>query len=143
MPNIIKDEVRRIAKREINVAVKGLKKDTARLKRSNADLKRRVARLEKTVARQRAVLGQVGRQSLQQVDRKALEQSRFTKNTVAALRKRLSLTQGEFAKLVGASIGSVVNWEKGAIPRDEQKAKILGLRKLGARQVREILESMV
>jgi DNA-binding transcriptional regulator YiaG len=142
MPNIIKDEIRRIAKREINVAIKGLKKDNAQLKRSNADLKRRVARLEKTVARQRTVLGQVGKQSLQ-ADEKALEKFRFTRNTVAALRKRLSLTQGEFAKLVGASIGSVVNWEKGATPRDEQKAKILGLRKLGARQVREILEGMV
>jgi DNA-binding transcriptional regulator YiaG len=137
MPNVIKDEVRRIAKREINIAIKGLKKDSARLKRSSADLKRRVAQLEKVVARQRTVLGQVSRQSIQ-----ADDTARFTKNTVAALRKRLGLTQGEFAKLVGASIGSVVNWEKGAIPRDEQKAKILGLRKLGARQVREILEGM-
>ncbi len=139
--DIIKDEVRRIAKREANVATKGLKKDNARLKRSNADLKRRVAQLEKTVARQRAVLGQVGRQSIQ-ADEKILEKARFTKNTVAALRKRLGITQEEFAQLVGAHVQSVRNWEAGAIPKNEQKAKILGLRKHGAREVREILEGM-
>ncbi len=44
----------------------------ARLKRSNADLKRWLAQLEKAVARQRAVLGQVGRQSIQKADEKAL-----------------------------------------------------------------------
>jgi cell division protein FtsB len=56
----------------VNAATKGLKKDNARLKRSNADLKRRVAQLEKAVARQKAVLGQVSRQSIQ-ADEKALE----------------------------------------------------------------------
>jgi DNA-binding transcriptional regulator YiaG len=142
MPNVIKDEVRRIAKREINIAVKGLKKDNARLKRDIAALKRKVARLEKTVARQKSVLGQVGRQSLQ-ADEKALEKFRFRKDTVATLRKRLGLSQAELAKLVGVSPQTVLNWEHGSIPRDEQKAKILGLRKLGARQVREILEGTV
>jgi DNA-binding transcriptional regulator YiaG len=61
---------------------------------------------------------------------------------VAALRGRLGLSREKFAKLVGASVGSVVNWERGTVPRNEQKAKILGLRKLGTRQIREILEGL-
>jgi DNA-binding transcriptional regulator YiaG len=61
---------------------------------------------------------------------------------VAALRGRLGLSREKFAKLVGASVGSVVNWEKGTVPRDEQKAKILDLRKLGAREAKEILEGV-
>lgn len=141
MPDIIKGEIRRIVKREVNAATKGLKKDNARLKRDNADLKRRVARLEKTAARQGSLLGRVGQQSLQ-VDVKALGKLRFTKNTVAAIRKRLGLTQAELAKLVSVSSGSVAGWEQGTVPRDEQKAKILALRNLRARQVREILEGM-
>jgi DNA-binding XRE family transcriptional regulator len=61
---------------------------------------------------------------------------------VAALRGRLGLTREEFAQLVGAHKQAVYLWERGTVPRDEQKAKILSLRKLGAREAREILEGM-
>ncbi len=141
MPDVIKDEVRRIAKREINAAIKHLKKDNARLKRSNADLKRRVAQLEKISTRYKATLARVGKQSVQ-VDEKVLEKSRFRKDTVATLRKRLGITQEELAMLVGVHKQAVYNWEHGTTPKGTQKAKLLGLRGLGARQVREILEGM-
>ncbi|UCF80392.1 MAG: helix-turn-helix domain-containing protein [Acidobacteriota bacterium] len=141
MPDVIKDEVRRIARREINAAVKQLKKDNARLKRSSADLKRRVAQLEKISARYKATLARVGKQSLQ-ADEKALRKFRFRKDTVATLRKRLGVTQAELAVLVGVHKQAVYNWEHGTTPKGTQKAKLLGLRRLGARQVREILEGM-
>jgi hypothetical protein len=44
--------------------------------------------------------------------------------------------------LVGVHKQAVYNWEHGTIPKGTQKAKLLGLRRLKARQVREILEGM-
>jgi hypothetical protein len=47
----------------------------------------------------------------------------------------------ECARLIGVHIQSARNRETEInIPKDEQKAKILSLRKLGAREVREMLE---
>ncbi|UCF81143.1 MAG: hypothetical protein JSV08_01595 [Acidobacteriota bacterium] len=54
----------------------------------------------------------------------------------------LGLTREEFAQLVGAHKQAVYLWERGVVPRDALKAKILGLRKIGAREAREILEGM-
>jgi hypothetical protein len=50
----------------------------------------------------------------------------------------------ECARLIGVHIQSARNRETEInIPKDEQKAKILSLRKLGAREVREMLEGQV
>ncbi len=61
---------------------------------------------------------------------------------MATLRKRLGLTREEFAQLVGAHKQAVYLWEHGTLPRDALKAKILGLRKLGAREAKEIFDGV-
>ena len=139
MPDVIKEEIRRIARREANALTKRLRKDNTALKRSNAGLRRRVAALEKTVSRQRAVAAEWQKRTLS-VGEDQLQGLRIRKDTVKSLRKRLRLTQGEFAQLAGVSLPTVRNWETGTLPRDQYKATLAGLRKLNARRARELLE---
>jgi DNA-binding XRE family transcriptional regulator len=63
---------------------------------------------------------------------------------VRTLRKRLGLTQAEFAKLAGVSGQTVVNWEategKIALRRKDTPAKLKEIRSLNKRAVRKIFE---
>ena len=141
MSNPIKEEIRRIARREANALTKRLRQDNAGLKKSNADLKRRVAKLEKIAARHQEASLAWKKQALK-ASPEDLEGLRFRKDTVSSIRKRLKLTQAELAKLAGVSLATVGNWEKESIPKDEHKATLAGLRKLGRKQAREMLEGM-
>ena len=45
------------------------------------------------------------------------------------------------AKLAGVTVGAVFQWEKGKFePKDEKKKILVGLRKLGRREARNLLE---
>jgi DNA-binding transcriptional regulator YiaG len=68
------------------------------------------------------------------------EKARFTSKGIHSLRRRLHLTQAEFAKLVGATTHSVYLWEKKEGPlnlRDKTKAALLSIKGLRARDAKE------
>jgi len=59
---------------------------------------------------------------------------------IKKLRARLDITQGELATLVGVSTSAVGSWEYGnAKPESHNREALVALRKLGKREVREIL----
>ncbi len=145
MPNIgtlLKDEIRRLAKREIRSATAGLRKDNARLKRDVAGHKRRLAALERDNRR----LVEAANAKLKKAPTAAaheVEKARFGSRAVRALRRRLKLSQADFAKLLGVSTGAVFLWEKDDGPltlKPRTKAALVGARKLGVRQARKRLE---
>ena len=98
MPNPIKEEIRRIARREANAATKKLRQDNAALKKSNVDLRRRVAKLEKIAARNQEAAIAWKKQALK-ASPEGLEGLRFRKDTVASIRRRLKLTQEELGRV--------------------------------------------
>ena len=105
---MLKEEIVRLACREIRKANKGLRLDSARLKRDNAALKRRVARLEADnafflSAERRRVVAPVVLSD---------KPVRITARNVRTMRKRMRLPQAAFAKLVGVTGQTVLNWEK-------------------------------
>jgi len=52
----------------------------------------------------------------------------------------LGISQRELAVLTGASMGTVVMWEKGKFkPKADKRGALIALRKLGKRQVKRIL----
>ena len=141
MPNIasiMKEEIVRLARKELRRETEGLKKASAQYRSEIAALKRRVASLEKQ-------LGQVARKAPRPVAPEAAGedagQVRFSAKGLVKHRKRLGLTAAELGVLLGVSGQSIYKWEADkARPRRQQLAAIAALRKMGKRQAQAMLE---
>ncbi|MGE0229757.1 MAG: helix-turn-helix transcriptional regulator [Dehalococcoidia bacterium] len=135
MPNIaavLKDEIRRLARKEIREQVGPLKKTVhdqrgaiAELKRQNADLLRRLGFLEKREGKRLATPPPASKAA----------DVRFSPKWVAADRKRLGFSAQDYARLVGVSPLTIYNWEKGkSKPQAKQLAAWADVRGIGKRQ---------
>ena len=135
MPNIaavLKDEIRRLARKEIREQVGPLKKTVheqrgtiADLKRQNADLLKRLAFLERREGKRLATPPPASKAA----------DVRFSPKWVAADRKRLGFSAKDYARLVGVSPLTIYNWEKGrSKPQAKQLAAWASVRGIGKRQ---------
>ncbi len=141
MPNIgsvLKQEITRLARREVNAQTKVIRKASAQYRRDIAQLKREVAALSKQVMylerqeRKRASKG---------VPKASVEGKRFSARGVQGHREKLGLSAADYASLVGVSSQSIYNWEQGrARPGDEQLASLVAVRELGIREALKRLE---
>lgn len=147
MPNIgtiLKQEIRRLARREIGAATAGLRKDNVRLKRTIAEHKRRLAELEKASSRLISETAPLRAEAAKPTE-KELRKARVTAGVVRNLRKRLGLSQAELATLLGVSAPSVYQWEHRQgrlVLRDKTKAAIIAARNIGVREAKRRLEEM-
>ncbi|MDP3016351.1 MAG: helix-turn-helix domain-containing protein, partial [Deltaproteobacteria bacterium] len=67
--------------------------------------------------------------------------SRLSPRLIRSLRKRLGISQRDLARLMGVTPLAVYQWETGTFkPKKEKKAMLVGLRKLGRRDARKLLE---
>lgn len=143
MPNIaklLKEEIQRLARSEIKSATAILKKDNTVLKRTVADLKRRLTKLES--AAKRVIPKAEARTPKITKDAPSEVKARITGKMIRSIRSRLGLSQDAFAKLVGVSSQAVYQWERkdGRLDlRGDSKAAIVGIRKLGKREVAQRL----
>ncbi len=130
MPNIgkiLKEEIQRLARKEIKAAIANLKKSNASLKRTAADHKRRLAQLE----RDSKLLQKQTEMHTFKADGDEVEKSRITAKMIRSVRERLGISREDFGSLVGASPQSVYLWEnkKGRLTfRGDTKASIVALR---------------
>ena len=144
MPNIakvLKDEISRISRKEVKAAVSPLRRPSVRSRRDLANLKRRVALLEKESKRLQSMLAGVTKAQHVPVP-ETVERVRMTAKGVTSLRRKLRLSQVQFAALLGVSPQIVQVWEKkqGTLKlRDTTKAAILSARAMGAREAQERL----
>ena len=135
MPNIasvLKDEIARVARKEVRADTQQLKKASAQHRSDIAALKRRIATLEQLVNR----FGKAAAKKAPpvQVDQRA-GNFRFSASGLLAQRKRLGLSASEAARLLGVSDQSVYKWENGKTrPRASQFASISALRSLSKKQ---------
>ena len=144
MPNIaqaLREEITRLAAKQVRAGTSSMKKDNARLKRDVADLKRRVATLERE---KRFLTKQVARTSeVVAPPAEKLQKMRVTGKTMAGLRKRLGLTQDEMGKLLGVSGQQVHQYERkpGSLRlRETTKVALAKVRPMGKREARRALE---
>ena len=132
MPNIaslFKDEIIRVARKEIRSEAAGLKKAVTAQRSEIAALKRRAHDLEKEI---RGLLKSKHKTLPPVTADDPQKPIRFTANGLASHRKRLALSADECGLLVGASGQSIYNWEAGkARPRDSHLAAIAALKTLG------------
>ncbi len=138
--SVLKEEISRVARKEIRRETSSLKKSSATHRSDIAALKRRVQELERQLRR-------AGKREEASGPAAANEDTdssgnRFSARSMAAQRKRLGLTAAECGLLIGASAQSVYNWEEGKVrPRAQHLPAIFALRSLGRRRANEILET--
>jgi DNA-binding transcriptional regulator YiaG len=142
MPNIaavLKEEISRLARRELKGQVQGMKKASAQYRRNIAALKRQVSKLQSQVT---LLQGKVLNHSAE-AQAEPVKRVRFVPKAIRSQRERLGLSAEDFGKLVGVSAQSVYNWEhETARPRTGQLAALAALRQMGKREARARLEQM-
>jgi DNA-binding transcriptional regulator YiaG len=135
MPNIavvLKEEIRRLARKEGKAQLAALKKASAQQRRDIAALKRQLreqaranARLAKAVADGRATAPAAEPTST----------PRFSPTWLRKHRAKLGLSAPDYAKLAGVSPITIYNWEKGrSRPRQAQLEALAEVRGLGKRE---------
>ena len=137
MPNIasiLKEEIARVARKEVRRDTAALKKASAAYRSEIAALKRRTEALERQLRRATKGMSVAGPASAPASEGEATG-GRFSGKSLASQRRRLGLSAAECGLLVGASGQSIYNWEDGkARPRAKHLPAIFALRKLGRKQ---------
>jgi len=135
----IKSEIVRLAKREMRKTSVPLRRNLRLLKKTVSQIRRAVLALERSTAYQQKELKK--RKIPLGATPEEVKKSRFSPRLIRSLRRSLRITQKELAILTGVTIGAAHQWEIGKFkPKDEKKAIMVGLRKLGRREVRKLLE---
>ncbi len=142
MPNlqsVLREEIRRFARREIHSALEGTKKAVAQHRREIAELRRRSKVLAQTVSylqsRETKRL-KAGPYSIETPKGK-----RFSARSLKAQRRKSGLSQKDYARLVGVSTLTIYNWESGrSKPGKKHLATLVSLRGIGKREAQKHVE---
>lgn len=147
MPNIavvLKQEIARLARKEVRTEVEGLRKTVAQLRAELSQLKARAAAQDKVLARLQRQAGKGAAAAPSgpaggpdQDDGQAAGGKRFSAKGLASNRARLGLSAAEYGRLIGVTGQSIYAWETGrSLPRARQLAAIAALRGIGKKEVR-------
>ena len=143
MPNIavvLKEEIARLARKEIRVQTDAIKKASTRHRSDIAALKRQVANLERQVA---LLQGNVAKAAPDVPAEEPDVRVRFTAKGLRSQRKRLGLSAAEYSKLIGVTPQSIYNWERGSSrPRKSQIAALAALRGIGKKDVQAKMQEL-
>ncbi len=135
MPNIatvLKEEIRRLARKEAKAQVAELKKASARHRKDIAALKRQLAAQQRANAKLAKAVSS-GRAAPAASD--PTPSRRFSATRLASHRAKLGISAADYARLVGVSHLTIYNWEKGQNkPRAAQLEALAGVRGLGKRE---------
>jgi len=136
---LMKDEFRRVARREARASIRGIRRIVSQHRRDVAALKRLVPKLTKAVAFLEAQ--ERGRVAKPQVSEKVIEKARFSSKWLKSHRKKLGLSANDYAKLVGVTALTIYNWESGkGKPTKSRLAALVAIRKIGRREALKRLE---
>lgn len=145
MPNIavvLKDEIARIARKEVRAQTEDFRKASAQYRAHIAALRRRIDTLERELKRVRKSAGRAPDRTPED-DEGGNTQRRFSASRLASQRQKLGLSAADFAALLGVSGQSVYKWEHGeSRPRARQLEAIAALRGIGKREAAARLEKL-
>lgn len=138
MPNfagVLKEEVRRLARKEIRLQVGVTKRAAAQHRRDIADLKRSI----KDLARRMSFLEGQEKRRVTKVAAEPTNRGergiRFSPRWIKSHREKLGLSAADYGKLLGVSTLTVYNWENGkAKPRAAKLAALAEVRGLRKRE---------
>jgi DNA-binding transcriptional regulator YiaG len=145
MPNLgkmISNEIFRLARRASLPIVNELRKDIQRHRRLISALRSEVASLSRD---RRTLMEDLAKRLAQpqEIAPAEFQHARLGPKSIHAQRRRLGLTQTEFARLLGVSVPTVSKWEMGAVkPKTRGRAALIAARHLGRREARRRLEAL-
>jgi DNA-binding transcriptional regulator YiaG len=137
MPNIaaiLKQEISRLARREVKAQVVKTQKAAVQYRRDIAKLKQQLDQQEKTLRLlRREVEQQRGSEPIDAEE--SFEGIRFSARSVKAQRQRIGFSAADYGRLVGVSGLTIYNWEHGkSRPRKAQMAALVAVRGIGKRE---------
>ncbi len=137
---VLKEMIARIARHEIKIKVTPLNRNIKELKLAGRQMQKIIARQQKELsALSKNILPE---DTITTLSPESLEGKRLSPKLISALRRKLKLSRKDFAQLIGTTSNTVFLWENGkAKPRSAAKARIISIRGLGKRQVKEILKT--
>lgn len=129
---VLKDEIRRLARKEIRAQTATVKRTSAAHRREIAQLKRQLNAIERRMAQFSATLREgENRPAARESERSP---NRFSARSVRAQRRRLRLSAAEYGQLIGVSGQTIYQWEHGnSRPRRSQMAALVAMRSIGRR----------
>ena len=132
LKNLLNDEIRRLARKEIRIALEPLMTQIANQKKTISDLKKQIVDLEK-------MMRKANPEKIAEIEEAAENEDtkiRLNAAGIIRIRKKHKLTQSELAKLLGVATHTVSIWELGkSAPRAAMKQKICDLRSVGKREI--------
>ena len=145
MPNVaqvLKEEISRLARKEIRAACDPLRKQVQSLKRTVRSQQDTIATLEKSLSKMVDMTAPDSGTSLYAPTEKQEQGSRVRVSpaSIRRHRHRLKLSQADLGRLLNVSTNTIVRWEQGSSrPRAQHRVALVRLRDLGIRRVNQIL----
>lgn len=134
---VMNEEIRRLARKEIKAVVAPLLAAGAVQKKRIAELEKRIKVLE---AKPSQKAGQPAIVVPEAQEGGKEKQIRLTAARIRKVRTKLSISQEQFAKILGVNTQSVNFWENGKTsPRLILKKQIAAIRDMGKREIAKIL----
>ncbi len=135
---VFKAEATRLARKEIRPLVEPLQRQVRQLARQVRTLAAEVQRLTRLTARQEETrIKTMGNLTAPATDAKA---ARMSGGLIKKLRKKIGVTQGQLAGLVGVSAAAVQSWEQNiAKPGGDNRDSLVTLRQMGRRDIAKLL----
>ena len=141
---VLKEEISRIARSEVNAALKPIKSVNANQRKYIADLRRQISLLEKENKELAKQIAAGAAAKTEETDENEIR-GWISSAGIRSMRKRLKLSQKAFAELVGVSLPTVVNWEskkdggKINIRKAEVFSRLQQVKGMGIREARKEL----
>lgn len=136
---VIRAEMVRLSRREARKLTAPLRAEIRKLRQRDTERRQEIAAL------QTRIRGLQAKERLADATAKAASgvKGRLSPRLILSLRKKLGLSQTEFAKLLDVSAITIGQWERGKMkPRSETRAKILSFRGMGRREAKAIMENL-
>ena len=146
MPNVaqvLKEEISRLARKEIRASCDPLRKQVQTLRRTVRTQQETIDKLEKSLSKMVGMTATEAGTSLYAPaeEKEQRSRARVTPASIRRHRLRLGLSQAQLGGLLNVSTNTIVRWEQGSSkPRVQHRTALLRLRDLGVRDVKQILE---
>ena len=136
----IKSEILRLAKREIRPTLIPLRREVRVMRLKLSSLSKGILALNRVTKEPH--LGEA--KPKLEASPEEVKASRLTPDRIRGLRNKIGTSMRELGVLTGTSSGAVLSWEKGKFkPRRDKKAALVALRKMGKRDVKNLLAEKI
>ena len=142
LETVIKEAIARGARRQVRVVVMPLRREVVRLRRKVGELQGTLTTLRRSANGWKRFIEAAP--VIPHVSEEDAKAARLSPRLIGSLRRRLGLSQMALAQLVGVTAPAVAHWEVGgSAPRGQNRVNLVALRRVGKREVKELLARRV